>query len=69
MARGGLRVVTTRTQEQFELESNRLFDEVTKLALAQQLKNKDIPEGGAKGVLLLAPKATLTAASRAWWTP
>ena len=56
MARGGLRVVTTRTQEQFELESNRLFDEVTKLALAQQLKNKDIPEGGAKGVLLLGPE-------------
>ncbi len=59
MARGGLRVVSTRTQEQFELESNRLFDEVTKLAWAQQLKNKDIPEGGAKAVLLLGPYADL----------
>lgn len=56
MARGGLRVVRTRTQEQFELESNRLFDEVTKLAWAQQIKNKDIPEGGSKGVLLLGPE-------------
>ncbi len=59
MARGGLRVVSTRNQEQFELESNRLFDEVTKLAGAQQLKNKDIPEGGAKAVLLLGPEGDL----------
>jgi len=59
MARGGLRMVRTRTQEQFELESNRLFDEVTKLAYAQQIKNKDIPEGGAKGVLLLGPEADM----------
>ncbi len=59
MARGGMRVVTTRTQEQFELESNRLFDEVTNLAWAQQLKNKDIPEGGAKAVLLLGPEGDM----------
>ncbi len=59
MARGGLRMVRTRSQEQFELESNRLFDEVTKLAYAQQIKNKDIPEGGAKGVLLLGPDADM----------
>lgn len=57
MARGGVRVVATRTQEQFELESNRLYDEVTALARAQQFKNKDIPEGGAKAVLLLGPEA------------
>ncbi|MEW5772347.1 MAG: NAD-glutamate dehydrogenase domain-containing protein [Thermodesulfobacteriota bacterium] len=57
MARGGVRVVPTRTQEQFELESNRLWDEVTALAKAQQHKNKDIPEGGAKAVLLLGPEA------------
>ena len=55
MARGGVRVVPTRSQEQFELESNRLFDEVTGLALAQQYKNKDIPEGGSKAVILLGP--------------
>lgn len=55
MARGGVRVVRTRSQEQFEIESNRLFDEVTKLAWAQQFKNKDIPEGGSKAVILLGP--------------
>lgn len=55
MARGGVRVVPTRTQEQFELESNRLYDEVRRLAYAQQVKNKDIPEGGAKAVILLEP--------------
>jgi glutamate dehydrogenase len=56
MARGGVRIVPTRTSEQFELESNRLWDEVTALAKAQQHKNKDIPEGGAKAVLLLGPE-------------
>ncbi|THB68473.1 MAG: amino acid dehydrogenase [Desulfovibrio sp.] len=59
MARGGVRVVATRTQEQFEMESNRLYDEVTALARAQQFKNKDIPEGGAKAVLLLGPNADI----------
>ncbi|WP_272700090.1 NAD-glutamate dehydrogenase domain-containing protein [Desulfovibrio sp. Fe33] len=55
MARGGVRVVRTWSQEQFEVESNRLLDEVTKLARAQQFKNKDIPEGGSKAVILLGP--------------
>lgn len=55
MARGGVRVVRTRSAEQYELESNRLYDEVKGLAYAQQVKNKDIPEGGAKAVMLLAP--------------
>ncbi|MBU1003795.1 MAG: NAD-glutamate dehydrogenase [Proteobacteria bacterium] len=55
MARGGVRVVPTRTQEQFELESKRLYDEVTALAHSQQHKNKDIPEGGSKAVILLGP--------------
>ena len=64
MARGGVRLVPTRTQEQFELESNRLFDEVTALAKSQQHKNKDIPEGGSKAVLLLGPGADPDAAVR-----
>ena len=34
---------------QLALESTRLFDETYGLSYAQQLKNKDIPEGGAKG--------------------
>ena len=59
MARGGVRVVRTWSQEHFEMESNRLFDEVTKLARAQQFKNKDIPEGGSKAVILLGPDAEI----------
>ncbi|EHJ46482.1 Glu/Leu/Phe/Val dehydrogenase [Solidesulfovibrio carbinoliphilus subsp. oakridgensis] len=62
MARGGVRLVRTRSQEQFELESNRLFTEAKNLALSQQYKNKDIPEGGAKAVLLLGPGADPTLA-------
>ncbi|MBI9081172.1 MAG: NAD-glutamate dehydrogenase [Pseudodesulfovibrio sp.] len=58
-ARGGVRVVRTWSQEGFEMESNRLFDEVTKLASAQQFKNKDIPEGGSKAVILLGPDADI----------
>ena len=58
-ARGGVRVVRTWSQEQFEIESNRLFDEVTKLASAQQFKNKDIPEGGSKAVILLGPEGDI----------
>ncbi|MFH1915314.1 MAG: NAD-glutamate dehydrogenase domain-containing protein [Pseudomonadota bacterium] len=64
MARGGVRVVRTGSQEHFELESNRLLDEVTKLARAQQLKNKDIPEGGSKAVMLLGPDADIDLAVR-----
>lgn len=59
MARGGVRVVPTRSQENFELESTRLFSEVTALAKSQQHKNKDIPEGGSKAVILLGPNGDL----------
>jgi len=53
IARGGLRVVPCVTSEAFGLESTRHFDEVYGLASAQQLKNKDIPEGGSKAVMLV----------------
>jgi len=52
IARGGLRVVPAMSAEQFGLESTRHFDEVYGLSYAQQLKNKDIPEGGSKAVIL-----------------
>lgn len=35
------------------IEAGRQFDECYALAFAQQLKNKDIPEGGSKAVLLV----------------
>lgn len=53
IARGGLRVVKPRSEAQHARESERLYDEVYGLAFAQQLKNKDIPEGGAKAAILL----------------
>ena len=44
IARGGMRLVTPATSEQFALESGNQYDECYGLAYAQQLKNKDIPE-------------------------
>jgi glutamate dehydrogenase len=59
IARGGLRVVRTSSTAQHTRESERLFDEVYGLSWAQQLKNKDIPEGGAKAAILLEPGQTV----------
>ncbi|EEC49283.1 predicted protein [Phaeodactylum tricornutum CCAP 1055/1] len=53
ISRGGMRLVTPRSPEQFALESARHYDECYGLAFAQQLKNKDIPEGGSKAVCLI----------------
>ena len=39
--------------DQFVQEGSRQFDEAYGLSFAQQLKNKDIPEGGAKAVILV----------------
>jgi len=53
IARGGMRLVTPPNPEQFALESSRQYDECYGLAFAQNLKNKDIPEGGSKAVALI----------------
>lgn len=53
IARGGLRIVSPPMPEQIAIESARQFDEAYGLAYAQQLKNKDIPEGGSKAVVLV----------------
>jgi glutamate dehydrogenase len=55
IARGGLRVVISRNQGDYNYKLLGLFDEVYGLSYAQQLKNKDIPEGGSKAVLVLSP--------------
>jgi len=57
IARGGVRAILPRGADQFALECERLYDEAFGLASAQQLKNKDIPEGGAKAAILLEPGA------------
>ena len=55
ISRGGLRVVMPRNGAEFDYALAGLFDEVYGLSHAQQLKNKDIPEGGSKAVLVLKP--------------
>lgn len=56
VARGGIRIVKSRNQEAYSINVRSLFDENYNLANTQQRKNKDIPEGGSKGVILLNPE-------------
>jgi glutamate dehydrogenase len=57
VARGGIRIVRSANAEVYRLNSETVFDENYNLAFTQQRKNKDIPEGGSKGVILLALNA------------
>src|SRR6185295_15417809 len=50
LSRGGLRTVFPQNLEKMVAERNNVFSECYGLAYTQQKKNKDIPEGGAKGV-------------------
>ncbi|KAH6661231.1 NAD-specific glutamate dehydrogenase [Truncatella angustata] len=56
VARGGIRIVKSRSKEAYSINARNIFDENYGLASTQQRKNKDIPEGGSKGVILLDPK-------------
>ncbi|KAI9738811.1 MAG: NAD-dependent glutamate dehydrogenase [Cirrosporium novae-zelandiae] len=53
IARGGIRIVKSRNAEAYSINARSIFDENYNLANTQQRKNKDIPEGGSKGVILL----------------
>ncbi|KAI9137136.1 Glutamate/Leucine/Phenylalanine/Valine dehydrogenase-domain-containing protein [Paraphysoderma sedebokerense] len=53
IARGGIRVIRSRNKEAYSINLRSLFDENYALAATQQRKNKDIPEGGSKGTILL----------------
>jgi len=53
VARGGIRIVKSRNKEAHAINARQVFDENYNLANTQQRKNKDIPEGGSKGVILL----------------
>ena len=55
LARGGVRTVTPERWEAYYNERATIFSEAYNLAYTQQKKNKDIPEGGAKTAILLAP--------------
>ncbi|KAI0016948.1 NAD-specific glutamate dehydrogenase-like protein [Xylariomycetidae sp. FL0641] len=56
VSRGGIRIVKSRSKEAYGINARNLFDENYGLASTQQRKNKDIPEGGSKGVILLDAK-------------
>ena len=53
IARGGIRIIRSPSREQFHINLRNLFDENYNLAATQQRKNRDIPEGGSKGTILL----------------
>jgi glutamate dehydrogenase len=53
IARGGIRIVRSRNREAYGINLRSLMDENYGLAATQQRKNKDIPEGGSKGTILL----------------
>jgi glutamate dehydrogenase len=57
IARGGIRLILSRNQDVYKVNCSRLFEEAYNLAYTQQKKNKDIPEGGAKGTILLQASA------------
>jgi glutamate dehydrogenase len=54
IARGGIRIIQSRNAAAFAINVSNVFDENYNLALTQQSKNKDIPEGGSKGTVLLS---------------
>jgi glutamate dehydrogenase len=53
IARGGLRILIPPNTDTLSFESARHFDEVYELSKSLQLKNTNIPEGGAKAILLI----------------
>jgi glutamate dehydrogenase len=55
LSRGGLRTVYPEHLDQIAHERNNVFTECYNLALTQHMKNKDIPEGGSKGIIFLNP--------------
>ena len=55
ISRGGMRIIMTKNSFFYSHALSGLFDEVFDLSFAQQMKNKDIPEGGSKAVLLVTP--------------
>ena len=53
IARGGIRIVRSANLQGYLANSDLIFDENYNLALTQQRKNKDLPDGGSKGTILL----------------
>jgi glutamate dehydrogenase len=55
LSRGGIRTILPYRKEQAHWERMNIFSECYNLSYTQQKKNKDIPEGGAKGVIFVEP--------------
>ena len=53
IARGGIRIIKSSTPDDYRLNADYAFEECYNLANTQNKKNKDIPEGGSKGVIVL----------------
>ncbi len=53
IARGGIRIVRSANLQGYLANSDLIFDENYNLASTQQRKNKDLPDGGSKGTILL----------------
>ncbi|HEY9594952.1 MAG TPA: NAD-glutamate dehydrogenase domain-containing protein, partial [Spirochaetia bacterium] len=66
IARGGIRIVRSPTVDDWLRNDDTLFDECYNLAATQNRKNKDIPEGGAKGIILPAAGASDADAEQAF---
>lgn len=67
VARGGLRTVIASLKKPVEEEAASSFFECYDLAWTQEFKNKDIPEGGSKGVIFIKnPKASLVACQQGY---
>ena len=64
VSRGGVRLVFSVGTAAHETNRRSLLDEAYKLAFTQQFKNKDISEGGSKGIILLNKTQTLAEAKR-----
>ena len=58
IARGGVRLLRSRTWDDWIRNCDSLFEECLNLASTQDKKNKDIPEGGAQGLVLPAVGAS-----------
>ncbi len=59
LSRGGVRTLLPRDSEQLMHLQTTVFRECYNLALTQQKKNKDIPEGGSKSVIFVKPYRAL----------
>lgn len=64
VSRGGLRLIQSNGPMAVAANRQSLFNENYGLALTQNLKNKDIPEFGSKGTILLEPSNQSPSAGR-----